>query len=283
MTNLERHSRLLLRAYPAAYRRDRGEEIIGTLLEATPAGRSWPVPRDVRSLVLGGLRARAALNQRPTTAANLRIAALVGATAYLVFSAIYDARIAVWTLTAPDDVRHIDAWHSLTAAAVLGAAAVLAWVGSRRIVVLAGLTGAAVSLVSWLTLGFPWHVGELACLALLALCAGRVERPGRAWLWSLALAAVFPLVTDLPPGFWSFPTAAWLVAAGAVGLVWSVIDARPVIATSVFLLAFTLPSAIDDAGPPPGRLLMLILTAVAAFAVWRLHRQSARVAPPRED
>jgi hypothetical protein len=39
---LERRARWLLRAYPAAYRADRGEEIIGTLLEAVPPGRDWP-------------------------------------------------------------------------------------------------------------------------------------------------------------------------------------------------------------------------------------------------
>jgi len=33
---LERRARALLRAYPAEYRRERGEEIIGTLLEAAP-------------------------------------------------------------------------------------------------------------------------------------------------------------------------------------------------------------------------------------------------------
>jgi hypothetical protein len=38
---LERRARTLLRAYPADYRRDRAEELIGTLLEATPAGRSF--------------------------------------------------------------------------------------------------------------------------------------------------------------------------------------------------------------------------------------------------
>jgi hypothetical protein len=36
----ERRARMLLRAYPAAYRHERGEEIIGTLLEATPANRT---------------------------------------------------------------------------------------------------------------------------------------------------------------------------------------------------------------------------------------------------
>jgi len=78
MSPLERRCRLLLRAYPHAYRRDRGEEILGTLLEVTPAGRSWPRARDARSLAIAGLRERAAQNRRLTTAANARIAALIG-------------------------------------------------------------------------------------------------------------------------------------------------------------------------------------------------------------
>jgi hypothetical protein len=87
MSPLERRCRLLLRAYPPAYRRDRGEEILGTLLEATPAGRAWPRLRDVRSVAIGGLRERAAQNRHLTTAANVRTAALVGVTLYLVVSA----------------------------------------------------------------------------------------------------------------------------------------------------------------------------------------------------
>ncbi|HUA40977.1 MAG TPA: hypothetical protein VMA32_05410 [Streptosporangiaceae bacterium] len=56
MTTLERHCQLLLRVYPAEYRDVRGEEIIGTLLEATPPGRSWPRLRDIWGLIFGGLR-----------------------------------------------------------------------------------------------------------------------------------------------------------------------------------------------------------------------------------
>ena len=47
---LERRARWLLRAYPAAYRADRGEEITGTLLEATPPGRDWPPPWETARL-----------------------------------------------------------------------------------------------------------------------------------------------------------------------------------------------------------------------------------------
>ncbi len=58
MTGLERRCRWLLRAYPAWYRRKRGEEMLGTLLEASPPGRKWPSVRDARALVIGGLRVR---------------------------------------------------------------------------------------------------------------------------------------------------------------------------------------------------------------------------------
>lgn len=58
MTVLERRCRWLLRAYPGWYRRRRGEEMLGTLLEASPAGRKWPSARDARALVTGGLRVR---------------------------------------------------------------------------------------------------------------------------------------------------------------------------------------------------------------------------------
>jgi hypothetical protein len=55
---LERRCRWLLRAYPAWYRRDRGGEMLGTLLEASPPGARWPSFRDARALVFGGLRVR---------------------------------------------------------------------------------------------------------------------------------------------------------------------------------------------------------------------------------
>jgi hypothetical protein len=58
VTPLERHSRWLLHAYPAWYRRERAGEMVGTLLAASPPGARWPSFRDVRALVFGGLRVR---------------------------------------------------------------------------------------------------------------------------------------------------------------------------------------------------------------------------------
>ena len=58
MSALERRFRWLLRAYPAWYRRHRGGEMLGTLLEASPPGARWPSFRDARALVIGGVRVR---------------------------------------------------------------------------------------------------------------------------------------------------------------------------------------------------------------------------------
>jgi hypothetical protein len=61
VTPLERRCQLLLRAYPAWYRRERAEEMLDTLLEASPPGRRRPSFRDTRTLVIAGLRVRGAL------------------------------------------------------------------------------------------------------------------------------------------------------------------------------------------------------------------------------
>ncbi|MEV0156862.1 hypothetical protein AB0H57_24465 [Micromonospora sp. NPDC050686] len=58
MTELERRYLRLLWAYPAAYRRARGAEIVGTYLDLAAPGRRWPAPADALDLARGGLAAR---------------------------------------------------------------------------------------------------------------------------------------------------------------------------------------------------------------------------------
>ncbi|WP_327011098.1 hypothetical protein OHA72_29795 [Dactylosporangium sp. NBC_01737] len=58
MTPLERRYRRLLLAYPAAYRRRHGDELVTTLLDAAAPGRVRPGRRDTADLVRGGLRQR---------------------------------------------------------------------------------------------------------------------------------------------------------------------------------------------------------------------------------
>ncbi|MGH3305825.1 MAG: hypothetical protein ACRDOK_30040 [Streptosporangiaceae bacterium] len=152
MTTLERRCRLLLQAYPSSYRQDRGEEIIGTLLEATPAGRSWPLASDIRGLAMGGLRARAAQNRRLTIAANLRVAALIGATAYLAFISANELSFAVFGLTRSTVRAYRPALPLLVVGGLVGLAVALTWVSIRRAVQLAAVIPAAVAVA----LAGPW-------------------------------------------------------------------------------------------------------------------------------
>src|SRR5215469_2131706 len=87
MSPIERRYRLLLRTYPTSYRRDRGEELLGTLMEATPSRRQWPLARDVRALVIGGLRPRAEQNRGRRMAVNLRLDSLFAFSIYLILAA----------------------------------------------------------------------------------------------------------------------------------------------------------------------------------------------------
>ncbi|MDN3355602.1 hypothetical protein [Actinomadura sp. DC4] len=57
MSALESHYRRLLRAYPPAYRQAHGEEIIGTLLQAS-GDRRLPSPVEAAGLIGGGVTAR---------------------------------------------------------------------------------------------------------------------------------------------------------------------------------------------------------------------------------
>lgn len=286
MTSLERRCRLLLCVYPAVYRKGRGEEIIGTLLDATPAGRSWPRARDIRSLVVGGRRTRATLNRRQTTAANLRIAVMVGAAAYLAFVAAADISFAVLNLTTKTGQGYQGARPTLVVGAVVGLTVALVWVSRRRAVLMAAMLAATVvvSLTGYWRSVVGWPLSQLACLAVLALLAGR-KLPSRRWLWPVGLVVAFPLVGYLGPGIWPLSILGLLGVMGVISLLWVVIDARPAVAMAVFLLALLLPAGIvsvagaDIAAGVP----VLIALVVTVFAVWRLHRQSARVTPGRES
>jgi hypothetical protein len=84
VTPLERHCRWLLRVYPAWYRRQRAEEMLGTLLDASPPGRRWPPLRDARGLIIEGCRARGWV----WSAAMLWVVAGLAATGYIFFAGL---------------------------------------------------------------------------------------------------------------------------------------------------------------------------------------------------
>jgi hypothetical protein len=74
---LARRYLALMRLYPAAYRQDRGDEIVATLLERGGA-RRWPPTREVLGLVSGALQAHLSSEGpvRCSWAGGLRIAVL---------------------------------------------------------------------------------------------------------------------------------------------------------------------------------------------------------------
>jgi hypothetical protein len=180
------------------------------------------------------------------------------------------------------------------ATALVGVAVTLAWLSSRRAVVLAAAIAAAAAvlvsvvvsqLIVW-PQGIALIVVDLGCLAAVAVHAGHRQRPGRCWLWPLALVAAFPLVTYLLPGVSVTLFLALLEVLGGVSLVWMTIDARPAIATGVFVLAQFLPAGVASLvdGPDiPSALPLMIVIAVAPLAVWLLRLQSARAIPERES
>lgn len=194
MSPLERRCRLLLLAYPASYSRDRGEEILGTLMEATPERRRRPLLRDVRALVAGGFRARAAQHRRETTAANLRLAALLGVLIYLSLGAFGFVDDFVGPELNPTATFSFgpSGWRALLAGLLLVVVVILVWFGSRSVLVAAALAAAAAVPYSGFTQGqlTGATITELLCLAAVVALAWHSERPSWAWLWLIGVVAV---------------------------------------------------------------------------------------------
>ena len=288
---LERRSRLLLRAYAAAYRRERGEEIISTLLEATPADRTWPRPRDARALIVGGLKARATQNRSLTTGANLRVAVMVGVSLYLsVWVASY-----LGTMSIESQViwRPGSGWPAsppvLTGLAVAATIA-LAWTAPRRVALAGALPAAAA--VCYFVLVRAHITGpaiiQLASLAGLLALVPRTARPSRRWLWLLvAVMATAPL-PDLQTYVGTFQplpttTLELVLAIGVISIICIGIDARLALAFVTYFVLTGLELAANSIILGLGLswlfsllLPLLIVAAVAALAVWLLRRQSAK-------
>jgi hypothetical protein len=287
MSPIERRSRLLLRAYPASYRRDRGEEILGTLVEATPSRRQWPLARDVRALVIGGLRARAAQNRGRSMAINLRLAALLGVAIYLGLAAwgylattFVNAQLGgTWVLT-----YRSSGWPALLAGLLIGAAVMLIWVGRRRLLVGGALAAAAAASYS----GFSHResvgglVTQLLCLAALVVLAKRTERPAWGWLWltsgivaAVILPSLFQAVVFSP-----YQAPSLLLCILLVLLAWIGVDARPAVALGTYYLIVSLSALLGNPVMGIGDWFndpaVLVAAALAGLAGWRLRRQSVQ-------
>ena len=252
---LERRARALLRAYPAEYRHGRAEEIIGTLLEAAPPGRSFPSAREAWSLIAGGRHARATRNGRLGVKANVRLALLLGISIYLSFCFGLTAALAL-AQRALGFLAGDEASWLVTAAAVLGVAAALApWLGSRAAVtalaIPAGVLFAYAELSRTHGEATTMSVAEFLILlaALAALSGGPVRLP-RSWLW---LPCAFPL--GLVAGSLLSPRDVLGPDLEALGLLvllvlvvvcWLVTDARPALALCLAVLLEAVTGALSN-------------------------------------
>jgi hypothetical protein len=297
MSPLERHRRLLLRAYPAEYRRTRGEEIVDTLLEATPERRDWPRLRDACSLVAGGLRARAALAGGRDATAGARVGAFVGVAAYLTLLAAANlASFLPWMHAMPLGFR-TTGWSAL-AQLLLVAVVAVAWVSRNRRLAAAGavLAGAAISYTaSWRGYDRAATVAELLCLAALVALSGD-KRPDWRWLWPIGtvlafwflahpriehvLARLVMLQPHLAAAGGPWLRTAILVAIGISSIAWLKLDGRTAaVALATFFLAAWLAAELQTLTFGAADLAALVLpvgiAAIAAPLLWRMRRQSA--------
>ncbi|WP_030503350.1 hypothetical protein [Micromonospora purpureochromogenes] len=85
---LEKRYRLLLRAYPADYRRERADELIDTLIGDEPTTRRWPSLRQAASLIRGALRVHGGSTAPRPTAVLFWQGIHLGAIAVLALGAL---------------------------------------------------------------------------------------------------------------------------------------------------------------------------------------------------
>jgi hypothetical protein len=243
---LERRARALLRAYPADYRHGRAEEIIGTLLEAAPPGRSFPTAREAWSLIAGGRHARAARNRRPGVRANLRLALLIGISIYL--SAEFGLTLAGVVLGFfPGEGRF---WLTDTQLALGAAVALAPWLGSRAAATALAIPAGALVAYGDLRVSHggaaTMSVAELLIvMAVLAALSGGPVRLPRSWLW---LPGAFPLapaagrllsllhLLGTGPDLLVYLELGALLLLAVVVVCWLVTDARPAFALCLAVL-----------------------------------------------
>jgi hypothetical protein len=302
---LERRARWLLRAYPAAYRADRGEEIIGTLLEAVPPSRDWPPSREAVALAAAGLRARRAANLRQGLAASLRQVAVAGAGVYLAQLPALGLGAVVWSARRGHLPFLFGEYEWVFYALGVLALVILAagWSG-RRWLVAAGAAAAVIAAVSFTVIRQEWDmmvvladfVGPPA--VVLLLFARRTGRPPLSLLWlpglALGVALAESLASTYPALFAAMTAGTTLLSPYTTGLslvtvlvavCWLATDVRPL---ASLVSAFTVSRVVYGFayGRPSVTVGSAVITlgiaaslAAACALAWLLRRR-IRASPP---
>jgi hypothetical protein len=174
---LERRCRRLLWAYPSTYRSERGEEIVGVLLDAARPGQTRPSLRDSGDLVRAGLVARAATARASYTWSPWRDAvALVSVLLPLALA----ARLVLWVSDAADLLRFgstgLAPWY--VASVAYGGVTAVLWVVVALAVVTRHLSAARV-----------WAAAATAAQACLVVRMAMVDSA----FWAFGPTAVLAL------------------------------------------------------------------------------------------
>jgi hypothetical protein len=249
---LERRYRLLMRSYPQTWLDQRGEALIGTLMEISEPGQRWPKPREASSLLLSGIRVRAGADRLESPGQAWRDSAPPTVVLLLALQIVVQVWLTVFSLLEDDGPPvgwQLLAQPAVTCAIAGGAALALLAARPRLGVALALLTPLPAVLPP---LNYTWDnyyvftvvVWWLPVIGLAIPLLRQPSAPGP-WRWQLALpllvlASLLVPLSGLPYLVALAATAILLAAC----LVWGiVIDPRPAIALGLLLL-LTIPQLL---------------------------------------
>lgn len=243
--SLERRYRRLLSAYPGSYQRERGDEILATLLDMSAPDRRWPAPREVAGLLVGAARTHVRINvSRPAQqiwAGGLRLAAL-----FLLAQACSQAAVhtgfdlELGTTIPPVETAAFLVATLLCAGALANIASGRYWLGCAAVVgaIAAEMVGShgyrsqsATAFGPAEPFFWPLALAVAACAALIWV------RPpaGRGLMWLLAIPLTIAMLPDqMLPNYFN-PTA-------------PTADIRPY-AALIFLAACLLSTVVDSRIP----------------------------------
>jgi hypothetical protein len=291
---LEKRYRMLLRAYPAGYRRERADELIDTLIGDEPTTRRWPGVRQAASLIRGALRVHGGSTAPRPTAVLLWQGIHLGAMAVLALGALIglDDLVEAFQFGGYSDPLAVLRDQGIHV--VMVTAALVALVAGRTraaavLVVAAVVVPTAVSQYLFLN-GLPqWWAPVVATpLIIVGLRRPADVPPAPRANAIVVTAGLIALHLISAGGFRSVDTSSQIVAAsmviaGAVAFLWvATADQRLLIAVAPTLLLGTL-YQLGNAGST-GELLrrpdalpslvVAVLMAVGAVVSTRLRQRT---------
>jgi hypothetical protein len=269
----ERIGQAALRAYPPAVRQTRGLEMLGMMLDAgEPSNRAFT--RESGSLVLGGLRERAAINAR---AGTRRLIADSCCQAVLIW-------LMLWMISVPNaQIIAGSGWQQLLAREVMLAAILAcALLGYERVAALTG-PAAIIAIAASSPLGrhsqlmlLAKGLVPIACLLVMVRAPQRRPRDPRQLVWLVPVAVLAALRALI---HFSLPEVLALVSLG--GALRLLHDPRSAIACSLVWITLLTGNAARPGHAGQGLLVILAVIAVglmltvAAGRLWIMRHSAA--------